>query len=385
MHNSRGWLLLLAYLGFVSMGLDGGAHGVAWPYLRADFEVPVGAVGFLLITGTTGSVLASVAAGFAVRRLGVGWLLAGSTGLTVAALVGYALSPGLAFVVAAALFLGAGGGAIDASLNAYVARDFGTRHINWLHASFGAGATVGPLVMTGAIAAGLGWRSGYGTLAAVQALLALAFVITARAWADPPAERMTTPGLPSRRTWALPGLWLGAAAFLVEVAIEMAAALWAYLLLTEGRGMAEHHAGMAVSGFWASLFVGRLLSGVVTDRIGTHRVLTAGIAGMVAGAALVALPAPGWLAVAGLVLIGFAAAPMFPLLTLTTAERVGAAHADRTIGAQVGASALGATTVPAAIGVLIGRVGPEVLGPCLLLLAALLGLIYTVPQWKKGR
>jgi hypothetical protein len=41
--------------------------------------------------------------------------------------------------------------------------------------------------------------------------------------------------------------------------------------------------------------------------------------------------------------------------------------------------------VPAAIGVLIGRVGPEVLGPCLLLLAALLGLIYTVPQWKKGR
>jgi len=140
--------------------------------------------------------------------------------------------------------------------------------------------------------------------------------------------------------------------------------------------MAEHHAGMAVSGYWASLFAGRLLSGTVTDRLGAHRLLAAGIIGMAVGAALIALPAPGWLAVSGLVLLGFAAAPMYPLLTLTTAERVGAAHADRTIGLQGGAAALGATTVPAGIGVLIGMAGPEVLGPSLLLLTAVLGLVY---------
>jgi fucose permease len=96
----------------------------------------------------------------------------------------------------------------------------------------------------------------------------------------------------------------------------------------------------------------------------------------VLGAVLVTLPAPGWLAVAGLVVLGFAAAPMFPLLTLTTVERVGDEHADRTIGVQVGASALGGTAVPAAIGVLIDRAGPEVLGPCLVVLATLLVVIY---------
>lgn len=376
----RTWLLWLAYLGFVSMGLDGGIHGVAWPYLRTDFGVPVGAVGFILVTGTTGAVLGSVGAGLAVRRLGVGWLLAGGTAVTAAALVGYALAPGLAFVVGAALLLGAGGGAIDAGLNAYVARTYGARHINWLHASFGVGATAGPLVMTGVIAAGLAWRYGYGTLAVVQALLALAFAATARAWTSPPPEPVVLPAPPRHRSWALPGLWLGAAGFLVEVAIEMATALWAFLLLTEGRGMAEHHAGMAVSAYWASLFAGRLLSGVVTDRVGTHRMLSTGITGMAVGAALVAAPAPGWLAVAGLVLIGFAAAPMFPVLTLTTVDRVGATHADRAIGVQGGASALGATTVPAGIGVLIGLVGPEILGPSLLLLTAVLGTVYALTK-----
>jgi fucose permease len=371
-------ILVLAYLGFVSVGLPDGAHGVAWPYMRAEFDVPVGAVGFILATGTTGYVSASVAAGFAVGRFGVGWLLAGSTALSAAALVGYALAPGLVFVVGAALFLGLGSGAIDAGLNAYVARHFGARHISWLHAAFGAGATAGPLVMTAVLAGGLAWRWGYGSLAAGLALLALAFVLSARAWVDGSAVAVVVP--PSRETWRLPGLWLGAAAFAVEVAIEIGAALWAYLLLTEGRGMAEHLAGLAVSAYWGSMLAGRLLSGAVTDRIGAHRVLTAGVTGLVLGAVLVAVPAPGWLAVAGLVVLGFAAAPMFPLLTLTTAERVGDGHADRTIGVQVGASALGGTVVPAAIGVLIGRIGPEILGPCLVLLAALLALVYAASR-----
>ena len=67
---------------------------------------------------------------------------------------------------------------------------------------------------------------------------------------------------------------------------------------------------------------------------------------MAAGALLVALPGPGWLAVTGLGIIGFAAAPVFPLLTLTTAERVGAAHADRAIGLQIAGAGLGGALVP---------------------------------------
>lgn len=409
-------LLLLAYLGFISLGLPDGLLGVGWPHMHAELGEPVGAVGFILVVATTGFLLASVSTGFLVGRTGVGWLLAGSTGLTAVGLAGFGVAPVLAVAMAAALLLGLGSGAIDSGLNAYAARHFGARHMNWLHASFGFGATLGPLVMTGALAAGLGWRWGYGWVALGQVVLAVGFAATVRAWRDggggaPAGRESGPPGRESgpatgagpafqdpasrvTRTLALPAVWRGAAAFAVYAGVELGAGLWAYTLLTEGRGVDRQLAGLAVSGYWGSLFAGRLLVGVVADRIGPHRVVTGSVAGVVAGAALVALPAPwlpgppaapAWLAVTGLLLVGLAAAPVFPLLTLTTAERVGDGHADRAIGVQVGAAALGGTALPAGVGVLIGRVGPEVLGPCLLGLALVLAALYLPYRPHRGR
>ncbi|MGC4789943.1 MFS transporter [Micromonospora sp. DT178] len=381
----RASLLLLAYLAFVSLGLPDGLIGVGWPSIRADFGVPTEAVGLVLTAGTAGYLTSSVLAGFTLARLGVGWLLAGSTLLASLALTGYALTPGLVLMVGCALVLGLGSGAIDSGLNAYAAGAFGPRHMNWMHAFFGLGVALGPLIMTGALSVGLSWRWGYGLVAGAQLALAAAFALTVRAWRDraparEPAgsaagEAAVAPPTVTRvrETLRLPAVWLGASAFAVYVAIEVAAGLWAFLLLTEGRGLGAAVAGVCVSGYWGSLFVGRVVQGVVAERLGAAVVLRGSLVGMAVGAVLVALPAPAWVAVAGLFVVGFAAAPVFPLLTLTTAERVGAAHADRTIGLQIAAAGLGGALVPAGIGVLLGNTSVELLGPALVVLA--LGLI----------
>ncbi|MEV1328761.1 MFS transporter [Micromonospora costi] len=417
----RAALLLLAYLAFVSLGLPDGLIGVGWPSIRADFGVPTEAVGLVLTAGTAGYLTSSVLAGFTLARLGVGVLLAGSTLLAALALTGYAVSPGLAVVTGCALVLGLGSGAIDSGLNAYAAAALGPRQMNWLHAFFGLGVAIGPLIMTGALDAGASWRWGYGIVAGAELLLATAFVFTVRAWRAPAAGATAdavpprtpapdaprtggtapdtpAPGIgdaasgpvgslgvvvehapppatrpvPVRETLRLPAVWLGTLAFAVYVAIEVASGLWAFLLLTEGRGLSAGTAGLCVSAYWGSLFVGRVVQGVVAERLGAAGVLRASLVGMAAGAALIALPASAWVAVAGLVVVGFAAAPVFPLLTLTTADRVGAAHADRAIGLQIGTSALGASLVPAGIGVLIGNTSVQVLGPVLLALALVL-------------
>ncbi|PWU46823.1 MFS transporter [Micromonospora sp. S4605] len=400
----RAALLLLAYLAFVSLGLPDGLIGVGWPSIRVDFGVPTEAVGLVLTAGTVGYLGSSVAAGFTLARLGVGRLLAGSTLLASLALTGYATTPALALMVGCALLLGLGSGAIDSGLNAYAAGAFGPRHMNWMHAFFGLGVAIGPLIMTGALTAGLSWRWGYAVVAAAQLVLAVAFALTVRAWRDRvpvPGAAPAAPGeggLPAevrvpvagadgapsavavapvrvRETLRLPAVWFGALAFAVYVAIEVAAGLWAFLLLTEGRGLGAAVAGLCVSGYWGSLFVGRVVQGVVAERLGSSTVLRASLLGMAAGAALIALPGPAWLAVTGLAVVGFAAAPVFPLLTLTTADRVGPAHADRAIGLQIGTAGLGGALIPAGIGVLLGNTSVELLGPALLLLAlALLAL-----------
>lgn len=383
---TRGSLLLLAYFAFISLGLPDGLIGVGWPSISPDLGVPLDAVGLLLIAGTTGYITSSVLAGFTIARLGVGWLLAASTALASLALTGYATSPVLAMMIACALILGLGSGAIDSGLNAYAAAAFGPRHMNWMHAFFGLGVAIGPLIMTSVISAGLSWRWGYAAVAAAQAVLATAFALTARNWAahrPPPPGEAAVLKVPIRDTLVIPAVWFGALAFAVYVAVEVAAGLWAYLLLTEGRGVSGAVAGICVSGYWASLFLGRVVQGVVAERLGSDQVLRASLAGMVLGAVLVALPAPGWVAVTGLAIIGFAAAPVFPLMTLTTADRVGPSHADRAIGVQIGAAGLGGALLPGAVGVLLNRLDVEYLGPALVVLSVLLFGLY-VASARKG-
>lgn len=363
--------LVLSYFAFISLGLPDGLIGVGWPSIRADFHVATASVGLLLFAGTAGYLTSSVLSGFVTGRVGVGWVLGGGIGLAGLALAGYAFSPGLAVMVVCALLAGFGGGAIDSGLNRYAARAFGPRHMNWLHAFFGLGVAVSPTIMTFAIHSGPGWRWGYGIVSSLQLCLAVAFLVTVRSWTvGAPVAEDTRHRV--RGTLALPMVWLGVLAFGIYVAIEVSAGLWAFLLLTEARGVGATAAGLCVSGYWASLFAGRVVQGLLAERLGTGRVLGASIAGMAAGALLVSLPAPGWVTVAGLVVIGFSAAPVFPLLVLGTAARVGDAHADRTIGLQVAGAGLGGAVIPSLIGVLLTRLDVRALGPALLVLSLLL-------------
>ncbi len=106
----------LASLAFVSLGLPDGLLGVAWPSMRADFGLPLDALGALLAAFTSGYVSASFAGGRLLARLGLGALLAVSCFLTGLSLLGYALAPAWGMVVALALAAGLGAGGIDTDL-----------------------------------------------------------------------------------------------------------------------------------------------------------------------------------------------------------------------------------------------------------------------------
>jgi fucose permease len=285
------------------------------------------------------------------------------------------------------VLFGLGFGAIDAALNAHAARHFGARDINWMHASYGLGATIGPLLVTALLSGGLGWRRTYGLMAIAQALLACVFIVRRRSWREsPPATAARagedTPGpVTARRK-------LSAAAALtfvaVETGIESGAGIWGYIFLTAGRGLPHGTAGVAVSAYWAMMFAGRLVLGPVAERLGPARVLAAAVAGIPAAAVLMTVPGPGLLAVVGLMTLGLAAAPVFPLLTLTTPQWAGPRTA-RMVSLQVAASAAGSAALPAGLGLAIGAVGARILAPSLLVLGLAMGGLYTLLSRWSGR
>jgi fucose permease len=380
--------LLLSCLAYLTLALPSSALGLLWPSMQLSFHAPVGALGVMLIFGTTASVISSAATGRILSRVTAGPLLPLGTLLIALALGIESAAPSLWVFTAGTMVFGSGFGAIDSALNAHAASHFGARDVNWMHASFGLGSAVGPLLVTVLLSDGLGWRRTYGIMGAGLAALALVFLLSRRSW-PPPSRPRTSPGpAPANdapRQPRLPPVVLATLLFTaVECGIEAAAGIWGYVFLTSGRALSPAAAGVAVAAYWAMMFVGRAVLGPVAERAGPTRVLSAAVAGIALGAVVMSVPGPGFVAVTGLMTVGLAAAPVFPLLTVTTAQRAGPAtsapttQTTRTVSLQVAASTAGSAALPAVLGLAIGALHAGVLAPALLLLSLVMWALYAL-------
>ena len=106
--------------------------------------------------------------------------------------------------------------------------------------------------------------------------------------------------------------------------------------------------------------------------------LRASLIGILCGAALVWSNAFNLLSFLGLALMGFAFAPLFPLLQLETPRRLGPRHAANAIGFQVAAAGLGMGLLPSFAGVLADRLSLETVGPFLFAGAVAMFVVHEV-------
>lgn len=386
MHQRRVRRLLVAltFIGFISLGLPDGLLGVAWPTMAGSLGVGLDDLGQLLAMLSVGFLVTSVLSGRLLARMGVGVLLAVSCLATALSLLGYAAAGAWPALLLLALLLGAGGGAIDAGLNAYAAAHYSPRALNWLHASFGLGATAGPLIMTSVLGAGLPWQVGYALVGGAQLSLAIGFALSRRQWdgvPQPGAADRSPVDMPLRATLVRPDVWLGCLLFLCYAGLEVSIGQWSYTLLTIGRGVEPALAGQWVGVYWGGLTAGRVLAGLLAGRVGLGTMAGAGAVGVLLGTLLIWLDPGGWLSALGLLLSGLALAPIFPALIALTAGRVGQEHAANAIGLQVAAANLGIASLPWLLGLALEPVGVAVIGPGLVLYAALhLGLYGAVQR-----
>ncbi|GAB4436620.1 MAG: MFS transporter [Anaerolineae bacterium] len=375
--SAGAFTLILAYLAFIVLGTPDGMLGVGWPSIRDGFGLENAAQGILLVASTVGYLIASSGSGALIARLGISRALIVSSLSRAVGLLGYALAPFWGAMAGLGLMSGLGGGAIDAGLNTYVAANYSARYMNWLHASYGIGASLGPLIMGAALDVGGSWRWGYATVAVVQVGIALAIAVTRKRWDVVPAPDASATGsaprlASSRDTLRLPMVWLGIALFFMTAGIEITAGNWSYTLFTEGRGVAPDLATGWIGLYWLSFTIGRIIAGVIVAATGAIRLLRISAAGLIVGALLLWVNASDALSFVGLIVIGFAIAPLFPLLVSCTPARVGAEHAANAIGFQVAAAGLGIAVLPGLAGVLMTQTGNlEVIGPYMVAFAVI--------------
>lgn len=374
--RGAGLLLIIIYLGFISLGLPDGTLGVVWPAMYPELRLPVGLAGALMFVGTLLTAAAGFSSGWIVTRFRTGPVLFVSCVLTGSALLLLSRAQSLAALFVAIVPLGLGAGAVDASLNGYVARHYSGRHMNWLHACWGIGATAGPLLMSHALATAHGWRGGYLLIGSIQLGLAALFLTTLRLWEKIPAHAATAAesdarGAPSRPANSLEG-WLSAAIFMLYTGAEIGLGLWAGTILVVERGLAPERAAAWVAGYYGAITAGRIGVGLVHGRWSNRAVVRAGL-GLALGSAVAFTfgGAGGWTAVA-LAGVGLGFAPIYPGLMHEVPRRFAPTAVQTVIGRQSGAGALGAALCPAVAGAIAQHTLSGVLALVLGLMVSLL-------------
>ena len=385
-------VLAITYLTFISLGLpDAGVLGVAWPHIRGDLGLPLETVGLITLVLTLLAAGASFVSGTLIKRFATGPLILFSVICTSAALFVWSAAPSFLFLLLAAVPMGLGAGTVDSGLNAYVAKHYTARHMNWLHSFWGGGATLGPFIMTVALGAGVGWRGGYLWLALAQAAVAVVLLVSLPLW-NRNEQRVSaetdghedTAGRHGSRSGAA---WLSVAIYVLYTAGEMGAGLWANTVLVESRHVGTETAGYWVSAYFGAIMGGRLLVGLIVNKLGNRRLVTWGLSVALAGIALFFVPAlPGlasWslLALAGLLLAGLGFAPVFPSLMHETPRRFTAEAAPVVIGRQVGGAYLGGAFLPGLLGWIMAHTTLEALAP--MILVAIVGMMLMIARLNK--
>ncbi len=377
----------LAFGSFVVLGLGGGAAGVLLPAQIEFYGVDKAVIGLLFFGLSAGYLLAGGVSGWLMRRLGLrGELVLGTATFSVIAFA-CGLRPPYAVLVGLVAILGVGGGVMEAALNVYLA---GLPRpvvlLNLLHACYGVGALAGPVLASTMFAAGLSWGAVYLVFAAAAGALTVGVAL--RYPSTPPAAEEAGVGdVPSRSDFGAalrhPAVLLSGLFLAVYVGVEISLGNWLYSLLVEQRGQDVLLAGWVVSAYWMGFTLGRFVLSVLAERFGVGPTGLAWgclVAVMVAGAAVWLLP--GVLAVSiGLVVLGFALGPVYPLTVAVLPMMTPSRLVPTAIGMLVGMSVLGGALFPWLAGTLAEVVGLGSLLPFTLLL----GVVLLASWWRLSR
>ena len=379
-------LIIISFIAFISLGLPDGLLGVAWPGIRDYFDLPVDALGIILILGTSGYMLSSFLSGVLMRRLGIGKLLSLSCAATAGSLFVYAHTSSWWIFVMFSVISGLGAGAIDAGINTYVAKYHSSRMMQWLHASFGVGITSGPVIMTLGISMTSRWQSGYLVVSIAIAILAAVFFATKSMWfgitVNSSEEHHAETDATLFETLKTIPAQLSMLTFFLYTGVELGLGMWTYLLLTESRGVAPEVAGYVTGSYWGMFTVGRIIAGLYARRIADSKLIYLSVSLALIGIGLLLTNSGQLTSILGIGVAGFAIAPILPGLVSSTASRVGQIHQANTIGLQIAAAGFGIMVVPSLAGVLAKIYGLEVIPLYLLIVLSLMLLVFATLNYQ---
>lgn len=367
-------LIAVIYLIFISLGLPDSLLGSGWPAMHAAFSVPSSYAGYVSMAISFMTIISALLSPIMIKRFHTKWIVIVSIFLTVMGLIGFSISTSYAMLFVFAVPYGMGAGAIDASVNHYVANNYSGSVMNFLHCFYGVGAVISPNIMAVALSKA-SWNEGYRWTAYIQIFILLICIISLPLWKKNESDSNKQEEEVARIREALkrPGVVLTLIAFFAYCSGEATCFLWTSSYFAGVKeGLTDHLIASFGSLIFGGLMLGRLISGFVSNRLGDRMLIRIGIFVEVVGILLVMIPVASFIPAAiGFVIIGTGMGPVYPAIQHMAPTNFGERYSAAVIGLQMASAYIGSTFMPMIFGNIQEKIGIGIMPFYLLIFAVL--------------
>ena len=369
-------LLAVIYLVFISLGLPDSLLGSGWPKMQVVFGVPSSYAGYISMTICFMTIISALLSPGMINRFHTKWIVISSIVLTILGLVGFSISHRYEMLFIFAIPYGLGAGAIDASVNHYVASNYSGSVMNFLHCFYGVGAMISPYIMSLALKYAK-WNEGYLWTAFVQTGILAIVIISLPLWkgneSEAEEDRQESAGI--RESIKVPGVLLTLIAFFAYCSGEATCFLWtpSYFAGTKP-GLSDERIAAFGALIFGGLMLGRLISGFISNIFGDKRLIRLGIILEFIGIFMLFIPTQNYLIAAiGFVIIGTGMGPVYPAIQHMAPTNFGKRYSAAVIGLQMAFAYTGSTFMPMVFGVLQQHIGIGIM-PVYLIFFAILNI-----------
>ncbi|MCI7040005.1 MAG: MFS transporter [Mollicutes bacterium] len=356
-------LLIVIYLIFISLGLPDSFIGSCWPTISEYFKINRDFQGiFSLIVSffTIASSFLTIKLTKYLKNYGV---IAISIGLTISGLIIIGFSDNYYLLLLAAIPLGFGGGAIDSILNSYVSLHYKAIHLNFLHAFWGIGAFISPLIIGSFIVDPRGFKDAAFVLSIIQTTILIITLSTLVLWVKVDKiynidSRNTTNSENNKEnigffnTFKLRGVIFACITFFSYIAIESLAYSWFTSLCVFGMNIDNDIASKYLSLFYIAISLGRVISGLLSIKIKDKNLIRIGEGILLIGIILLTFKFNFVFMPIALFIIGLGCGPIYPSIVHSTVDKFTSKYSSAVMSIQIGFAYMANISVAPLFGIL---------------------------------
>lgn len=326
--------LIAIFASFILYGLTASLFSSVWPEIANELNVDFALLGLLTMIISATSGVSSAFAYRIRRKLGTSISTTISLAGFTIGLIFLFMAQNLVMICIALAAIGLSNGIIDTIVNSYMIKAYDGSKISMLHASWGLGSSVGPMIMSYAIISTNSYRNGFIWVISIILITSICFILLKIYWEGKkkslPEEFVSRHSVSKEEKEShinLKDIFTIKLGFIFVVCFILCSAScttissWIATLSVKQRDITVAEGATAAAFYFGGITTVRVILGLISHRIKTKYIMYFGLITCIIGYTLMFLPnksLPFTYFIA--TTIGVGAAPLLPFLNHSIKE-----------------------------------------------------------------